>query len=152
MSLLRRLKWLILSLLTYLVFTRLAVATEPLPEIKVYKSPTCDCCSAWIEHLEQNGFKVSFENVSDVNVYKQKANLPRQLASCHTGFIEGYAVEGHVPAGDIHQMLQEQPDIQGLAVPGMPMGSPGMDFDSRKAAYNTISYTKGGELAIYASH
>ncbi len=127
-------------------------AEESFPMVMVYKTPTCGCCTEWSNHLEANGFKVMNHNVEDINQYKEKANLPYGLGSCHTAFVGGYAVEGHVPASDIKRMLTEKPAIRGLAVPGMPMGSPGMEYGDRKDAYNTISYTKDGKTSVYASH
>ena len=125
---------------------------EKFPVITVYKSATCGCCSAWIEHLQENGFEVTFENVTNLSVYKQKADLPYGLGSCHTGFVDGYAVEGHVPAEDIKRLLTEKPDIRGIAVPGMPMGSPGMDFGSRRESYQTLSFTRDGNTEVFAEH
>ena len=122
------------------------------PSMTVYKSATCGCCTEWINHLEENGFNVQAKNVEDLNKYKIMANLPYGMGSCHTGFVNGYAVEGHVPAADIKRMLTEKPNIRGLAVPGMPMGSPGMEYGNRKDAYQVISYTQTGETQVYASH
>ena len=100
-------------------------AADEFPEVTVYKSPTCGCCTGWIKHLEESGFEVTSHNVSDVGEYKQKANLPYGMGSCHTAFVGGYAVEGHVPASDIKRMLTEKPAIRGIAVPGMPVGLTG---------------------------
>ena len=143
------------NIFSVFVFSSVALAghaEELLPEITVYKSAACGCCSEWIEHLRENGFQVKARNVSNLNSYKQKANLPYGLGSCHTGFVEGYAVEGHVPAEDIKRLLKEKPDIQGIAVPGMPMGSPGMDFGSEKESYQTLSYTRDGAIEVFARH
>jgi len=118
----------------------------------VYKSPTCQCCSRWITHLEANGFKVKAINVKDVSPYKQKAGLTPTLASCHTGFINGYVVEGHVPASDIKRMLKEKPDIKGLTVPAMPVGTPGMEMGDRKDPYDVISFDKNGKTKVYKSY
>lgn len=121
-------------------------------DIRVYKSPTCGCCSKWVQHLEDNDFNVTVLEVHDVNHYKRQAQLPYSLGSCHTAFVDGYAIEGHVPASDIKRLLTEKPDIRGLAVPGMPAGSPGMEYDGRKDAFQTLSYTREGVTAIFASH
>ena len=142
----------ILTGIIFMAYSMTGFAAEPLPEMKVYKSATCGCCSGWIDHLKENGFKVTFENVSDVNHYKQKADLPYGLGSCHTGFIDGYAIEGHVPVKDIKKLLLEKPNIRGIAVPGMPMGSPGMDFGSQKESYKTLSYTRDGTVEVFAEH
>ena len=127
-------------------------AEELLPEVTVYKSATCSCCSGWIDHLKENGFQVKYENVTDLDTYKQKADLPYGMGSCHTGFVGGYAVEGHVPAEDIKRLLREKPEIRGIAVPGMPMGSPGMDFGPQKENYKTLSYTSDGTVDVFAKH
>ncbi|MGY0219598.1 DUF411 domain-containing protein [Endozoicomonadaceae bacterium StTr2] len=127
-------------------------AAQSLPTITVFKSPTCGCCTGWVKHLEENGFKVKSFNVDDVTVYKKEADLPYGMGSCHTAFVGDYAVEGHVPAADIKRMLSEKPAIRGLTVPGMPMGSPGMDFGPQKDAYKTYSYTKDGQTQVFASH
>ena len=136
-----------------LTFTSLsALAAENVPAITVYKSPTCGCCSKWVKHLEDNGFRTISHNVQDIGQYKQKADLPSGMGSCHTAFVDDYAIEGHVPAVDIRRMLSEKPAIRGIAVPGMPMGSPGMEYGDRKDAYDVISYTADGSTAVFASH
>ena len=135
-----------------LVITTSAQSEDTLPTIKVYKSPTCGCCSEWVKHLEENGFEVTSHNVQNLDTYKKQADLPYGMGSCHTAFVDGYAVEGHVPASDIKRMLSQKPDIRGISVPGMPMGSPGMEYGNRKDAYKVISYTKDGETAVYAEH
>ncbi len=127
-------------------------AAESFPTVTVYKSATCGCCDAWVMHLEENGFKVQTRNVENMAPYKKQANVPYGASSCHTAFVGGYAVEGHVPAADIKGMLTEKPAIRGLAVPGMPMGSPGMEYGDSKDPYNTISYTKSGQTSVFASH
>ena len=128
-----------------------SVATE-LPVLKVFKSPTCGCCSEWVKYLEKSGFVVESHDVKNLTIYKKEANLPAGMGSCHTAFVGEYAIEGHVPAVDIKRMLTDQPDIRGLAVPGMPMGSPGMEYGNRKDSYQTISYTNNGQLAVFANH
>ena len=125
---------------------------ENLPTIKVFKSESCMCCVEWVEHLEENGFTVETQNVTDINTYKFQANLPYDMASCHTGFIGDYAVEGHVPAADVKRLLAEKPDVRGIAVLGMPVGSPGMEYGDRKDPYQVISYTDQGEKAVFATY
>ena len=129
----------------------LTLAAEK-PTIVVYKSATCGCCSDWVKHMEENGFEVKTNNVDRLGEYKEQANVPYGLGSCHTGFIDGYVIEGHVPASDVKRMLTERPKIRGLAVPGMPMGSPGMDYGNKKDAYKVISYTKSGTTAVFAEY
>ena len=94
------------------------------PEMTVYKSPTCGCCGKWITHMEENGFQVNAVDVLEMNIVKQKYGVSRELASCHTAVVDGYVVEGHVPADDVKRLLSEKPDVMGLSVPGMPVGSP----------------------------
>ncbi len=120
-------------------------------EVLVYKSPTCGCCNAWIRHLEKHGYQVKAQNRRDLLSLKGKLGIPRNLRSCHTARVEGYLIEGHVPAEDIDRLLAEKPEISGLAVPGMPMGSPGME-GPRKDAYSVIAFDKDGRRQIYASH
>lgn len=109
------------------------------PVMQVYKSETCGCCDDWIEHVEEAGFKVEYTNLRDLNSKKQELGLPYELASCHTALIEGYIIEGHVPASDIHRLLAERPNTSGLTVPGMPHGSPGMET-GRVDAYQVLSF------------
>lgn len=124
-----------------------------LPVVTVYKSATCGCCKAWVSHLEENGFRVKAHDVGNMLEYKQKAKLGAGMGSCHTAFVDGYAVEGHVPAKDIKRMLLEKPDISGLTVPRMPMGSPGMEVDDQPAdPYQVISYKDGEEVAVFSDY
>jgi hypothetical protein len=108
------------------------------PAIHVLKDPNCGCCSAWMDILERAGFAVTSEASRGAALFqaKAKAGVPQSMASCHTAFVEGYVIEGHVPAADIRRLLAEQPDAVGLAVPGMPYGSPGMGPESRREAYD----------------
>ena len=122
------------------------------PEITVYKSPTCGCCSKWITHLEDNGFKVFARDVANVDPVKVENGLPYGLGSCHTGLVNGYVIEGHVPASDIHRLLEEKPAIKGLAVPGMPIGSPGMEQGDKKDAYDVVAFDEEGNLFQFSHH
>ena len=97
------------------------------PEVTVYKSATCGCCGKWIEHMQDAGFKVTAHNRQDMNQIKEEHGVAYELRSCHTAVVDGYVLEGHVPAGDIRRLLKERPAVDGLAVPGMPSGSPGME-------------------------
>ena len=119
-----------------------------LESITVYKSPTCGCCTKWVSHLEDHGFKVDAINRNDMNSVKSDAGIPRQLASCHTAKIGGYIIEGHVPADDIKRLLKERPDVAGLTVPGMPMGSPGME-GHRQDSYDVLTFTRTGETGVF---
>ena len=121
------------------------------PEITVYKSATCGCCTKWIKHMEENGFQVNAINVSDpdLELVKQLHGISRELASCHTAIVDGYVIEGHVPALDVKRLLAEKPDVYGLSVPGMPVGSPGMEMGDRIDSYPVMSFDKNGETSIF---
>ncbi|WP_076593239.1 DUF411 domain-containing protein [Herminiimonas arsenitoxidans] len=120
------------------------------PVINVYKSATCGCCTEWITHLEKNGFKVNAHNVPNTAAYRTKFGVPQALGSCHTGVVNGYALEGHVPAADIKRLLAEKPKAKGLAVPGMPMGSPGMEVEGEPAdAYDVVLFQADGSSRVY---
>ena len=125
-------------------------ATEE--KMVVYKSPTCGCCQKWIEHIEAAGIKVEVQEVKNVNRYKRKFGVPWDSASCHTGKIGEYFIEGHVPAADVKRLLKEKRSVAGLAVPDMPVGSPGMEMGSRKDPYDVIAISKDGSKSIYSSH
>ncbi len=120
--------------------------------IKVYKSPTCQCCNRWITHLEENGFSVDAVDVDSVGIFKKRLGVPRNLSSCHTAEVGHYIIEGHVSADDILRLLKEKPtDIKGLSVPGMPIGSPGMEGKNPQV-YDVISFKKDGSNAVYSTH
>ena len=127
-------------------------ATAGAAEITVYKSPLCGCCTKWEDHMRENGFSVTPVNVDDIRPYKSRYGVAPSLSSCHTAVIDGYVVEGHVPAADIKRMLKERPAIQGLAVPGMPRGSPGMEQDGHQDPYEVLSIDKQGGLSVYSSY
>lgn len=124
-------------------------AAEP-TQVQVYKSPTCGCCSEWIDHLRSHGFAVRATDVRDVSPVKREHGVPRGLESCHTALVGGYVVEGHVPAEDLRRLLAERPDVAGLAVPGMPIGSPGMEGPNPER-YRVLAFGPGG-LAVFAEH
>ena len=121
-------------------------------DVVVYKSPTCGCCKKWVSYLEQNGYAVEVHNESRSQLSSIKAGMgvPRDLQSCHTAKIGGYIIEGHVPADVIARLLKEKPQIKGLAVPGMPMGSPGME-GPRKDSYDILALEENGKTSIFAS-
>jgi hypothetical protein len=120
-------------------------------KVTVYKSPTCGCCKKWVDHMRENGFTVETRDVQSVVPYKIKHGVSQELASCHTAIVDGYVIEGHVPASDVKRLLKEKPKITGLAVPGMPVGSPGME-GNRKDAYNVISFDAAGNLSVYSRY
>lgn len=119
--------------------------------IEVYKSEFCGCCGAWVDHLKEAGFSVKVNNVPNTADYRQKFGIPEKLGSCHTATVSGYALEGHVPAADIKRLLKEKPMAKGLAVPGMPMGSPGMEGD-RTDAYDVVLVRGNGKHSVYQHH
>ena len=121
-------------------------------EATVYKSPTCGCCKKWVEHMEKSGYKVTAHDVPDVAVYKKRYGVPDALGSCHTAIVtSGYIVEGHVPADVIDKLVAQAPkDIIGLAVPGMPQGSPGME-GATKDKYDIVAFDKSGKTKVFAS-
>ena len=119
--------------------------------ITVYKTPTCGCCKAWVEHLEKNGFAPATHDLNDLSETKDTLGVPDALRSCHTAVIGRYVIEGHVPADLIRRVVAEKPaNVLGLAVPGMPAGSPGMEVPGRKDAYDVIAFTRDGKRSIYA--
>lgn len=129
-----------------LLLARPAIAARPL--VEVYKSAACGCCSKWIEHLVANGFGVDSRDVDDIAAARAKLGVPETLSSCHTAQVEGYLIEGHVPADDINRLLKTRPDGAGLAVPGMPRGSPGMEADV-KDPYNVLLFQLNGRFVVY---
>lgn len=140
------LKSIVSGLFLLLVFSSVYAA-----EVTVYKSPSCGCCKKWISHLRNNGFDVVAKDVGNVNRIKSQLGIQPKLASCHTAIVDGYLVEGHVPAADIRRLLKNKPDIKGLTVPGMPMGSPGME-GPRKDKYEVLSIGHDGKTKVYSKH
>lgn len=123
-------------------------ARAALPAIEVYKTPSCGCCHLWVEHLRANGFTVNTHDVDDTAGYRQKLGVPDALGSCHTGAVGGYALEGHVPAREIKRLLAERPKVGGLAVPAMPLGSPGME-GPRSDPYDVLAFRADGRYTVY---
>ena len=123
-----------------------------LPPVTVYKDPNCGCCSLWGTHLEQAGFAVRYVNSTDLAAVRAKYRVPRSLQSCHTAILDGLVVEGHVPAADVKRLLAERPNVLGIAVPGMPIGSPGMEQGTRRQSYAVMSFDAAGKTAIFAEH
>ncbi|HEX6134004.1 MAG TPA: DUF411 domain-containing protein [Longimicrobiales bacterium] len=129
----------------------LAAAGAPADTLVVYKSPTCGCCSNWVDHIEENGFAVVTHDISDVELTatKRRLGVPAGRVSCHTATVRGYTIEGHVPADLVRRLLDEKPDgVLGLAVPGMPIGSPGMEGLIRQE-YDVLTFDAEGNVAIY---
>jgi hypothetical protein len=122
------------------------------PKVHVYKNPSCGCCSAWAEHLKSAGFAVEVTETDDTSAVRKRLGMPERLASCHTGVVDGYVVEGHVPAAEIKRLLAAKPQAVGLAVPGMPVGSPGMEYGDRKDPYKVFLVDRKGRKTVFASY
>jgi hypothetical protein len=124
-------------------------AQRALPTMVVHKTPSCGCCEKWVSHLRQAGFTLDVRNIEDTTAERAKAGVPTDLASCHTGVVDGYAVEGHVPAALIKRMLQERPKIAGIAAPGMPVGSPGMEQPGYGEPFDVVAFDASGKRSVY---
>lgn len=120
-------------------------------QVEVFKSPYCGCCEKWIEHMQKNGFKVNAHNVNDVPAARKSLGMPDRVGSCHTAKVGGYLIEGHVPAADIQRLLKEKPKAVGLAAPGMPQGSPGMET-ATPVPYETLLVQADGSTTVFAKH
>jgi len=119
--------------------------------VVVYKTPSCGCCTAWADHLRANGFTVTVEEMQDLKLLKTRLGVPDDLESCHTATVGGYFVEGHVPASDVRRLLAEKPVAKGIAVPGMPVGSPGMERGDQRDPYQVIQFGDDGRT-VFATH
>lgn len=126
----------------------LAGGSEALAELLVYKTPTCGCCTGWVEHLEANGFEAETRDLRSLTAVKMEVGVPPAMASCHTALVEGYVIEGHVPAEAIDRLLAERPDVAGLAVPGMPIGSPGMEGPNPEP-YTVYAFDREGRTTEF---
>jgi hypothetical protein len=125
-------------------------AEAALPEMVVYQTPTCGCCGAWADHVKEAGFQVRIVYRDDLTEVRRTHNVPPALASCHVGVVEGYAVEGHVPADVVKRLLRERPEVSGISVPGMPVGSPGMEaWDGRRDPYEVYTFGPDGPIDVY---
>ena len=135
-----------------LAASRRSAAQKP-TAVQVYKEATCGCCSVWVEHLRKAGFAPTATNVDDMPAIKTKYTVPQRARSCHTAVVDGYVVEGHVPIADIQRLLKERPAVVGIAVPGMPIGSPGMEVAGMKPQpFDVLAFDKAGEMKVFASH
>jgi hypothetical protein len=155
----RKEKTMIRSILSGIAAATIVVASHALAEqkngaVEVWKSPTCGCCGGWIDHMRQSGFEVKINDTASgvLAKIKKQAGLGPDLQSCHTAKIGGYVIEGHVPAKDIERLLEEKPDAIGLTVPGMPLGSPGMDYGSNKEPYEVLLVKKDSSTEVFAKH
>ncbi len=121
-------------------------------EITVYRTPTCGCCSGWIEHMKQEGFQVTDIKTTEIEKIKQQYNLPAGLESCHTSIADGYVIEGHIPALEVKRLLTEKPDVAGIAVPGMPLGTPGMEAGDIKEPFQVLAFNQKGEIQVFQEY
>ena len=150
----RRFSSAILFSLALLVPGFKSFAAEAKATGQIFKSATCDCCSKWMAHMHQSGFTLEPKEMANKDLHRFKVHLglkPGQSA-CHTALIEGYVIEGHVPAEDVKRLIEEKPDAVGLAVPGMPVGSPGMEDGDRKEPYEVLLIKKDGSTEVFARH
>lgn len=132
-----------------------AIAGDITPEalvVTAFRSPTCGCCGAWLDHMKAAGFKVKDNLVEDMESVKQKHHVSQELAACHTAIVGGYVVEGHIPAADVKRLLAEKPNITGIAVPGMPIGSPGMESGDIREPYMVYSFNQNGDTEIFQEY
>jgi hypothetical protein len=122
------------------------------PPVVAYRNPGCGCCEKWVAHLNEFGFQVTMLDDPDLDRRRAEAGVPSELAGCHTAFLGDYIVEGHVPAEDIIRLLAESPVVRGIAVPGMPIGSPGMESGDRVDAYDVLAFKADGSWSVFAKH
>lgn len=140
----------------------LAMAAQSIPnlaalppeamQVTSYRSPSCGCCGNWIEHLQAAGFQVDDRVTEDIEAVKQELGVPSDLASCHTAVVNGYVVEGHVPEADVRRLLAALPAVVGIAVPGMPIGSPGMESGDIQEPYTVYTFTAAGDIEVFQEH
>jgi hypothetical protein len=143
----------ILGTLSIVAVAGWRAGAQALPAVQIYKDPTCGCCAIWVEHLRKAGFTTKVTDVDDMAAIKTKNGVPARVGSCHTALVGGYVVEGHVPAADVQRLLKERPAIVGIGVPGMPIGSPGMEVAGVKPQpYDVLAFDKTGNTRVFASH
>jgi hypothetical protein len=127
-------------------------ASADLPTVTVYKSPTCGCCSDWVTYLRDSGFSVTVKEEVNMQPIKRRGKVPKQLAACHTATVGDYVVEGHVPAEQIERLVREKPSLHGISVPGMPVGSPGMERGDYVEPYSVVGFTASGDTTVVARY
>ncbi len=140
------------SITTASVWDKVTESYSGTREITVYRSPSCGCCGEWVKHMQKHGFKIIDIKTEDMKAIKQKYNLPQNLGSCHTAIIDGYVMEGHIPADDIKRFLKQKPKFAGLAVPGMPLGTPGMESGKRKQPFVIAAFNQKGEIQVFKEY
>lgn len=129
----------------------LAATTDDRRKMKVFKTPLCGCCGAWVDHMRDDGFDVTVTDMDDLTPVKQYLRVRPELQSCHTATVFGYVIEGHVPAEDVKRLISERPNALGLAVPGMPVGSPGMEQGDRRDRYDVVLFTETDQT-VFSTH
>lgn len=132
------------------LFTSLLAGPALAATLTVHKSPTCGCCEDWVSHMQEAGFAVKVQDHDNMLPIKQQAGVKPELASCHTALIDGYIIEGHVPAADVRQLLEQQPALRGLTIPGMPQSAPGMDIPG--TPYEVLSFDKAGNTQVFSRY
>ena len=144
---------LLIGIASVLILSSALWGQQPKPKpiaMSVYKSPSCGCCSLWVDYMRKNGFDAKVQDVDNIGALKLKLGVREEFSSCHTTEVGGYIVEGHVPVEVVQRMLKERPKIAGIAVPGMPAGSPGMEVPGgRKDSYNILAFTSDGKTTVY---
>jgi hypothetical protein len=141
------------AVMALVVSAGISISAQRGTTIQVFKTPTCGCCHLWVKHLEANGFTTKVTDMDDLSGIKKKYGVPAKANSCHTAVVDGYTLEGHVPATEVKRLLKEKPAaVAGLAVPGMPVGSPGMEYGKTVQPYNVMSFDKAGQLKVFASY
>jgi len=143
---------LMLAILNILAITTVFASDTLVRDIVVYKNPECGCCTKWVKYLQDNNYNVTIEHTRDVLAVKKRLGVPEKIAACHTAVIDGYVVEGHITHRDIKRLLLFRPDIKGIAVPGMPVGTPGMESGSTVQPYNVMSFDEQGNMEVFVEH
>ena len=143
---------LLAAALNFLAVTAAFSSDGLVKDIVVYKNPNCGCCTKWVNYLEEHDYNVTIEHTRDVYAEKKRLGVPEKLAACHTAVIDGYVVEGHITHRDIKRLLLFRPDITGIAVPGMPIGTPGMERGSSKQPYDVMSFDAKGNVEVFVKH
>lgn len=149
-SLMRRLTGGALAIAAMVTLT-VAARPAPVTEVVVYKSPTCSCCSKWVDYMRKQGFTVVSHDTTGMSAVKAELGVPDGVTSCHTAVVEGYVIEGHVPAADIERLLKEHPKVVGLSVPGMVTGSPGMEGGTPEH-YKVVTFDAKGNTTVFSSY
>ena len=143
----------LLSVLSAVAVAGVRPLAQKGPAIQVYKDPTCGCCALWVEHLRKAGFSATVTDAADMTAVKDKHGVPQKARSCHTAVVDGYVVEGHVPVEDVQRLLKQRPAVTGLGVPGMPIGSLGMEVAGMKPQpYDVLAFDKSGRTTVFSSH